>query len=112
VGDRTWFFVDFAQALCRDTRGPRWLCIDEAHNFAPRGKIMDPQAGQMLHWANRLASKAKCDVAACRREQEEVQSHDRTDRRTERNQRGHGEAGGESALEASPLNSLEKGIHC
>jgi hypothetical protein len=57
VGDRTRFFVDFAQALFRHTRGPRWLCIDEAHNFAPQGKIMDPQAGQMLHWANRLASE-------------------------------------------------------
>jgi hypothetical protein len=34
VGDRTRFFVDFAQALFRHTRGPRWLCIDEVHNFA------------------------------------------------------------------------------
>jgi hypothetical protein len=59
VGDRTRFFVDFAQALFRHTRGPRWLCIDEVHNFAPQGKIMDPQAGQMLHWANRLASEGR-----------------------------------------------------
>ena len=59
VGDRTRFFVDFAQALFRHTRGPRWLCIDEAHNFAPQGKIMDPLAGQMLHWANRLASEGR-----------------------------------------------------
>jgi hypothetical protein len=59
VGDRTRFFVDFAQALFRHTRGPRWLCIDEAHNFAPQGKIMDLQAGQMLHWANRLASEGR-----------------------------------------------------
>ncbi len=35
VGDRTRFLVDFAQALFRHTRGPRWLCIDEAHT-SPR----------------------------------------------------------------------------
>lgn len=57
VGDRTRFFIDFASTLFRHTRGPRWLVIDECHNFAPQGKIMDPQAGQMLHWANRLASE-------------------------------------------------------
>jgi hypothetical protein len=59
VGDRTRFFIDFAQALFRHSRSPLWLCIDEAHNFAPQGKIMDPQAGQMLHWANRLASEGR-----------------------------------------------------
>ena len=57
VADRTRFFIDFAQALFRHTRGPRWLCVDEVHNFAPQGKVMDPQAGMMLHWANRLASE-------------------------------------------------------
>lgn len=57
VGERTRFFIDFASALFRQTRGPRLLVIDEVHNFAPQGKIMDPEAGKMLHWANRLASE-------------------------------------------------------
>lgn len=57
VGDRTRFFVDFAQKLFLTTRGQRWLLIDEVHNFVPQGKILNPQAGEMLHWGNRLASE-------------------------------------------------------
>lgn len=57
VGERTRFFIDFASTLFTRTHGHRWLCIDEAHNFAPQGKILDPDAGKMLHWANRLASE-------------------------------------------------------
>ena len=57
VGERTRFFIDFASTLFQRTHGHRWLCIDECHNFAPQGKILDPDAGKMLHWANRLASE-------------------------------------------------------
>lgn len=57
VGERTRFFIDFASGLFKYTRGPRWLVIDEVHNFAPQGKVMDVDAGKMLHWANRLASE-------------------------------------------------------
>lgn len=57
VGDRTRFFIDFASTLFTKTHGHRWLAIDECHNFAPQGKVMDPQAGMSLHWANRLASE-------------------------------------------------------
>lgn len=57
VGERTRFFIDFASTLFVMTRGHRWLVIDECHNFAPQGKILDPDAGKMLHWANRLASE-------------------------------------------------------
>jgi hypothetical protein len=59
VGDRTRFFIDFAATLFKMTRGARHLVIDEVHNFAPQGKIMDPDAGRMLHWANRLASEGR-----------------------------------------------------
>lgn len=59
VSDRTRFFIDFATMLFRTTRGPRYLVIDEVHNFAPQGKVMDPDAGKMLHWANRLASEGR-----------------------------------------------------
>lgn len=56
-GDRTRFWIDFASTFFRMTRGRRWLAIDEVHNFCPKGKIMDPNAGKMLHWSNRLASE-------------------------------------------------------
>jgi hypothetical protein len=57
VGERTRFFIDFASTFFRHTRGPRHLAIDEVHNFSPQGKVHDPDAGKMLHWANRLASE-------------------------------------------------------
>lgn len=59
VHDRTRFFIDFAAALFKTSRGQRWLVVDEVHNFAPKGKIMSPEAGMMLHWANRLASEGR-----------------------------------------------------
>lgn len=58
-GDRTRFFIDFASTLFRQTRGARWLVIDEVHNFAPQGKVMDPDAGKMLHWANRIITEGR-----------------------------------------------------
>lgn len=57
--DRTRFFIDFASTVFKVTRGTRYLVIDEVHNFAPKGKVMSPEAGEMLHWANRLASEGR-----------------------------------------------------
>lgn len=57
VGARTRFYIAFASTLFKLTRGPRWLVIDECHNFAPQGKVHDPDAGKMVHWSNRLASE-------------------------------------------------------
>jgi uncharacterized protein len=59
VGERTRFFIDFASSLFRHTRGARYLVIDEVHNFAPQGKVLDVDAGKCLHWANRLASEGR-----------------------------------------------------
>jgi hypothetical protein len=56
-GARTRFWVDFASALFRLNKGQRWLVVDEIHNFAPKGKVMDPGEGKSLHWTNRLASE-------------------------------------------------------
>lgn len=56
VGERTRFFADFADALVRKNKGPLHLVIDEAHLFAPQGKVNDPQSGAMLHAANNLVS--------------------------------------------------------
>jgi hypothetical protein len=56
VGERTRWFIDFAGAVSRLNRAPLHLVIDEAHNFAPQGKVPDPDTGRMLHAANTLAS--------------------------------------------------------
>lgn len=56
-GKRTKFFVDFASTFFLKTKGKRVLMIDEVHNFAPQGKVFDPESGKALHWANRLASE-------------------------------------------------------
>lgn len=56
VGQRTRFFAGFAETLLRANRGPLHLIIDEAHLFAPQGKVNDPQSGAMLHAANNLVS--------------------------------------------------------
>jgi hypothetical protein len=57
VGPRTRFWIEFASTLFKHTKGDRWLVVDEIHNFAPKGKVFDAEAGKALHWANRLASE-------------------------------------------------------
>jgi uncharacterized protein len=55
-GARTRFFIDFAQFIFNSDRGLH-LVIPEVHNFAQKGKVFSPQAGESLYWANRLASE-------------------------------------------------------
>lgn len=57
VAPRTRFWIDFASTLFKHTKGQRWLAVDEIHNFAPKGKVFDADAGKALHWTNRLASE-------------------------------------------------------
>lgn len=49
VGERTRWFIDFATTLHRLNRLPLHLVLDEAHMFAPQGKVPDPDTGKMLH---------------------------------------------------------------
>lgn len=56
TGERTTFFSDFAEELLRKNEGTLHLVIDEAHLFAPQGRVNDPQSGRMLHAANNLVS--------------------------------------------------------
>ena len=56
VGARTRFFTEFAEALHRVNSRPLHLIIDEAHVFAPQGRVPDPQSGRMVHAANNLVS--------------------------------------------------------
>lgn len=55
-GDRTKFFTDFASTLLRKNKGPLHLIVDEAHIFAPQGKVPDPQSSAMLHAMNNIVS--------------------------------------------------------
>ena len=56
VGERTRWFSDFAEELARSNRRPLHLVIDEAHLFAPQGRVNDPQSGRMVGAANHLVS--------------------------------------------------------
>lgn len=58
-GSLTKFWLDFAPELFNSNQGELYLVIDEVHNFAPKGKILSPQAGEMIHWTNRLASEGR-----------------------------------------------------
>lgn len=53
---RTIFMAEFADALIRKNKGPLHLIMDEAHLFAPQGKVNSPQAGEMLSAVNNLVS--------------------------------------------------------
>ncbi len=54
---RTQFFTDFAEALVLGKfKSLLHLIIDEAHIFAPQGRVPDPQSGRMVHAANNLVS--------------------------------------------------------
>jgi uncharacterized protein len=66
VGFRGWmpgqlvkFWLDFAPALFNANQGELNVIIDEVHNFAPKGKIMDPESGKCLHWTNRIMSEGR-----------------------------------------------------
>lgn len=55
-GGRTKFFIGFAEKLMATNQGPLHLIVDEAHLFAPKGKVASPQAGEMLARTNDLVS--------------------------------------------------------
>lgn len=59
VGERTRFFTAFAETLYRKNKGKLYLILDEADCFAPQGKIMSPQAGEMLSATNNLLSRGR-----------------------------------------------------
>lgn len=58
-GKMTQFWIDFASTLFNAKSGELYLVIDECHNFMPKGKVLDPQAGKCLHWSNRIMSEAR-----------------------------------------------------
>lgn len=66
IGFRGWmpsqlvkFWLAFAPTLFNTNEGELYVLIDEIHNFAPKGKIFDPDAGKCLHWTNRMMSEGR-----------------------------------------------------
>lgn len=57
--DMTRFWVDFASTLFNSNHGELFLFVDEVHNFAPKGRVLDVEAGKCLHWTNRLMSEGR-----------------------------------------------------
>jgi uncharacterized protein len=56
VSERGRWFTGFADEIFRLNSRPLHVVIDEAHMFAPQGRVPDPEVGKMLHAANTLAS--------------------------------------------------------
>lgn len=54
VKDRTAFFTDFAVRIMQRNQGVLHMVIDEAHLFAPKGRVNSNQAGEMLSETNNL----------------------------------------------------------
>ena len=67
VGERTRFWIDFASTLFKLTLGMRWLVVDEVHNFAPKGKIMDPDAGKAGRVQRAASSRSARSLPSIRR---------------------------------------------
>ena len=58
-GHMTKFWIDFASTLFNSNAGELYLVVDEVHNFAPKGKILSPEAGMCLHWSNRIMNEGR-----------------------------------------------------
>jgi hypothetical protein len=56
VRERTRIWTEFAERLAQVNTRPLHLMIDEAHLFAPQGRVNDPASGQMVHATNNLVS--------------------------------------------------------
>jgi len=66
IGFRGWmpaqlvrFWLGFAPTLFKVNEGELYVFIDEVHNLAPKGKILDPESGKCLHWTNRIMSEGR-----------------------------------------------------
>jgi hypothetical protein len=56
VRARTTLFADFAERLAQVNSRALWLVIDEAHLFAPQGRVYDPESGRMTAATNNLVA--------------------------------------------------------
>lgn len=56
VGERTRWAYQFGERLYQLNARPLHLVIDEAHCFAPQGRVPDPESGRLVHAFCQLAS--------------------------------------------------------
>lgn len=56
VKDRTQFFTDFAVRIMQSNETVLHMVIDEAHLFAPKGRVNSNKAGEMLSETNNLVT--------------------------------------------------------
>lgn len=59
IGGPQRFFVDFAAALMRHTRGVLYLVVEEAHEFAPKERAGFGAENMAIHWAKKLATAGR-----------------------------------------------------
>jgi hypothetical protein len=58
--EQTQFYIDFVSRTFQlQDGGQRYLCVPEVHNFAPKGRVMSPKVGEMLHWTSTLAAEGQ-----------------------------------------------------
>ena len=58
-GDHSKFFVDFAQAIMRKSRGVVYLVLEEAHIFAPKIRAGFDHETLSMHYTNKLATASR-----------------------------------------------------
>lgn len=58
-GDVRQFWVDFASTVFNAQSGELYLIVSECHNFAPKGRVEDPQIGKCIYWMNTLAAEGR-----------------------------------------------------
>jgi len=49
----------FLPTLFNKNEGELYVFVDEVQNFAPKGKILSPQAGLCVHWTNKAMSESR-----------------------------------------------------
>jgi len=66
IGFRGWmpsarnqFWIDFASTVYNNNKATLYLMIDEAHNFAPKGKVLDPKIGYCIYWTNLIGAEGR-----------------------------------------------------
>lgn len=58
--DKVRFYIDFiSRTFQLQDGGKRYIAIPEAHNVAPKGRVLSPQVGEMLHWTSALAAEGQ-----------------------------------------------------
>jgi hypothetical protein len=58
AGGLSRFFTEFAESLFKRMRGVLYLVIEEAHEFAPKERLLGDE-NMMIHWAKKIATAGR-----------------------------------------------------